>query len=258
MRALRSISGRVLLRVPADSGTSSPTTAKLKQPGANSVQSRDEEAEMIPVGGVQVTAGQSTATTDKDGNFLLRNLPAGDLKVSIRPVRAVPEGINIPTGSVKLPAEPVQIQGATIVVTNTDLVPYLTDAVMPTPTTGAQKAIASAYSHARARAKEVSPVAMVSTPQAKPSLPSKIEPPAQHQPSAGSNVAKAAVPVPAPAAKLPATNETTARPAVVRTDEKAISYDEVNRAICASMPSLGEAAQCFNQLKRARAANPQK
>ena len=259
MRALRSISGRVLLRVPEELGSSSAGTAKLKQPHLGSDQPQSEEKEMMPVAGVQVTAGPSTATTDKDGNFLLRNLPAGDLKVSIRPVRAVPDGINIPMGNVKLPAEPVQIQGATIVVTNTDLLPYLTDAVLPTSTPRAQKAITSAYNHARQLAKEVPPVAVVSTPQAKPSLPTKIEPPVQRQESSTANVAKAAAPVaPAPAAKLPSTSVTTAPQAIVQTDDKAISYDLVNRAICASMPSLGEAAQCFNQLKRARATNLQK
>jgi len=251
MRALRSISGRVLLRLPAELASTSASTARLKRPQAVSDHPQNEEQEMMPVVGVQVTAGPSTATTDKDGNFLLRNLPAGDLKVSIRPVRTVPNGINIPTGSVTLPPEPVQIQGATIVVTNTDLVPYLTDSVLPLPTTRAQQAIASAYNHARERAREVPPVAVISTPQTKPSLPTKIEPPLQHQESSAANMAKAAA-TPAPAAKLPSTNLTATPPVAVQTDEKAISYDAVNRAICESMPSLGEAAQCFNQLKHAK------
>src|SRR5262249_10818943 len=115
MRALRSISGRVLLRVPADLANAIAPTAKLKQPRATSAQPENEDQEMIPVAGVQVTAGPTTVTTDKDGQFLLRNLPAGELSVSIHPVRSVPAGINIPTGNVKLPPEPVQIQGATIV-----------------------------------------------------------------------------------------------------------------------------------------------
>ena len=261
MRALRSISGRVLLRVPADLTSSSSTSAKLKQPRVPLVQPENEEQEMIPVAGVEVTAGPTTATTDKDGKFLLRNLPAGDLSVSIKPVRSVPTGISIPTGNVKLPPEPVQIQGATIVVTNAELLPYLTDDILKAPTGRAQQAIASAYTRARERDREQPPVALASSPTAQPkaALPARTEPILQRNQPAPSQVA-AVVPAPAqPINKQQAsTAATIAPPVVVRSGEKAISYDAVNRAICESMPSLGEAAQCFNQLKRAAATNAQK
>ena len=263
MRALRSISGRVLLRVQDDLATSSPKA--LRQTRATSGRSQsspeNEEQEMIPVAGVQVIAGPSTATTDKDGKFLLRNLPAGDLNVSIRPVRSVPEGINIPSGSVKLPTEPVQIQGATIVVTNAELLPYLTDDILKVPTARAQQAITSAYNHAREREKQQPRIAfpVSSAPQPKVASTTRTEPQQQKEPAP--HVAETVVPAQVqPVIRQQAsTAATIAPPVVVRSSEqKAISYDAVSRAICQSMPSLGEAAQCFNQLKRTAATNKQK
>ena len=262
MRALRSISGRVLLKVQDDLATNSPKTLKQKHDASGHTQSSPEAEQpvMIPVAGAQVTAGPTTATTDKDGTFLLRNLPAGDLNVSIKPVRSVPDGINIPTGKVTLPAEPVQIQGATIVVTNAELVPYLTDDVLKAPTAGAQQAIMSAYTHARERETQQPPVAVANAPapQPKPTLPAKSEPALQPNEPASTHVA-AVVPAPVQLVnKQPTAPAAPVAPVEVHSEQKAISYDSINRAICESMPSLGEAAQCFNQLKRATGTNPQK
>jgi len=261
LRALRSISGRVLLRVQDDLTTGAAKTLSGKQSAPTSGRPRSEEPEMIPVAGAQVTAGPSTATTDKDGNFLLRNLPAGDLNVSIRPVRSVPADINIPTGRVKLPPEPVQIQGATIVVTNAELLPYLTDDVLKVPTARAQQAITSAYNHAREREKQQPRIAfpVSSAPQPKVASTTRTEPQQQKEPAP--HVAETVVPAQVqPLIRQQAsTAATIAPPVVVRSSEqKAISYDAVSRAICESMPSLGEAAQCFNQLKRTAATNKQK
>lgn len=262
MRAIRSISGRVLLKVADDVPTNSAKPLKQNRDASGYTQSSPEAEQpvMIPVAGVQVTAGPTTATTDKDGTFLLRNLPAGDLNVSIRPVRSAPDGINIPTGKVTLPAEPVQIQGATIVVTNAELLPYLTDDMLKAPTTGAQQAIASAYTHARERDKQQPPVSVASapTPQPKAALPTKIEAaPQRNEPAPSTHVA-AVVPVPAPIVNQPPATAPVAPVVIHSSEQKAISYDSINRAICESMPSLGEAAQCFNQLKRATATDPQK
>jgi len=257
LRALRSISGRVLLKVQ-DELTGPSAKSPKKNRGTSEPVAESQQSEAIPVAGAQVIAGPATAMTDKDGNFLLRNLHAGELTVSIRPVRAVPDGINIPTCGVKLPPEPVQIQGATIVVTNTDLLPYLTDAVLPAPTARTQQAIASAYNHARDRA-EQQPAAAISNPavpQPKPAPPTGIQPPSNNVMKG--EVAKAVVPVPAQPATPQTSPSTIGTPPSVKAEPNAITYDAVNRAICASMPSLGEAAQCFNQLKRATATNPQK
>jgi len=260
MRALRSISGRVLLRVQDDLTASSALKQKREAPGRTEPARANEQQEMVPVAGVQVTAGPSSATTDKEGKFLLRNLPAGDLNVSIKPVRSVPQGINIPTGSVKLPVEPVQIQGATIVVTNAELLPYLTEEMLTAPTTRAQQAIRSAYTRARERDKQQSPLPLAGSSRLQPKAasPTPIAPGLQPNQAAPSP----AVVARAPAQSVPPQQASTAAtipPSVaVRSGEQpAISY-EISRAICASMPSLGEAAQCFNQLKRTEAANSKK
>lgn len=106
MRALRSISGRVLLRVSKNAAA--------------------EGNNLVPVAGVEISANHVVAKTDANGNFLLRNLPAGKLTVTIVPARPIPDGIKLPSGEVNLPADPIQVQGATIVISNADLLPFLT------------------------------------------------------------------------------------------------------------------------------------
>jgi hypothetical protein len=101
-RALRSIAGRVLLK-----------------------GSGDGNGPLVPIAGVQITAGFGVVTSDESGNFLLRDLPAGELTISLVPLRPLPEGLKVPTGVVRMPADPVEIQGATIVIGNPELVPYL-------------------------------------------------------------------------------------------------------------------------------------
>jgi hypothetical protein len=48
--------------------------------------------------------------------------------VTLVPVKDLPEGMKVPVGQVKMPPEPIQVQGATIVISNPDLAPYLVDA----------------------------------------------------------------------------------------------------------------------------------
>ena len=74
---------------------------------------------------LQITAGYGIAVTDADGNFLLRDLPAGDLTITLVPVQPLPKEIKVPSGRVHMPADPIQIHGAHIVITNPDLVQFL-------------------------------------------------------------------------------------------------------------------------------------
>jgi len=83
---------------------------------------------LVPLAGVQITAGYGIAKTDENGNFLLRDLPAGDLTVTLVPVKELEPGMKVPLGQVKMPPEPIQVQGATIVISNPELAPYLVDA----------------------------------------------------------------------------------------------------------------------------------
>ena len=154
-RAMRSIAGRVFVKVLAEPAAQPADSDKLKiggmpagsvrsqrggQAGGRASQTGRGQAQgstgaaaagdynLVPLAGVQITAGYGTAKTDENGNFLLRDLPAGDLTVTLVPVKELPAGMKVPLGQVKMPAEPIQVQGATIVISNPDLAPYLVDA----------------------------------------------------------------------------------------------------------------------------------
>src|SRR5262249_21833516 len=113
-RALRSIAGQVFLKVSADT------------PGAIAPQNSAADYKLVPMADIQISAGYGVVKTDANGNFLLRDLPAGDLAVALVPLQPLPEGMKAPAGVVHMPPEPIQVQGATIVISNPELVPYLT------------------------------------------------------------------------------------------------------------------------------------
>ena len=154
-RAMRSIAGRVFVKVLSEPAAQLADSDKLKiggmptgsvhsqrggQAGGRTNQAGRGQAQgttgaaspgdynLVPLAGVQITAGYGTAKTDENGSFLLRDLPAGDLAVTLVPVKELPAGMKVPLGQVKMPAEPIQVQGATIVISNPDLAPYLVDA----------------------------------------------------------------------------------------------------------------------------------
>ena len=271
MRALRSISGRVLLKAAPEqkngSRQSAGARARGKGRGTREAEGQSDNQELVPLAGVQVIAGPSVAISDEDGKFLLRNLPAGDLNVTIRPVRTVPAGINIPAGNVKLPPEPIQIQGASIVVTNAELLPYLTREI-PAGIPGLREQILMANAR-DARAGRQLPMPLSSTPTGPVgNLESSTKPPTAAPSSKQSTAAELPAPVqtmPPAASQQVATLVPSARTAapVVRvatpeSQQNGAVIIPITRAICAAMPSLGEAAQCFQQLKRsAAAARPQ-
>src|SRR5262249_7955647 len=78
-----------------------------------------------PLAGIQLSAGYGIAISDENGNFLLRDLPAGDLSITVVPIKPLAPGMKVPSGTVHMPPDPIQVQGATIVISNPDLVPYL-------------------------------------------------------------------------------------------------------------------------------------
>ena len=73
----------------------------------------------MPLKGVQVSAHDTTAV------FVLRNLPAGELTVSVVPVATLPQDLVVPAGRVRMPTGPIQIEDATIVIDNPRLLRYL-------------------------------------------------------------------------------------------------------------------------------------
>lgn len=249
VRALRSISGTVLLKTgvpksePADRKLGKPLKGNQPAPAAPA-----QDFKLLPLAGVQIAAGAATATTDADGKFLLRNLPAGELKVIVTPVKPVPAGMNIPSGVVKLPAEPVQVQGATIVITNSDLLPYLSREFDKTPAT----ATGDSSTATATTPTEMKPVAPAMT-RIKPALSVTAESPVSSaspgesatRPTAVDNVA----PVPPIPPVLPRTDVTGAAPT-------APPDAVLTREICNQLPSLGEIAQCLRQLKLNSSTNP--
>jgi hypothetical protein len=114
VRALRSIGGRVLMRI-----------AKEGEPSQNGKSNEKATYDMLPVPGITIVAGDVHTQTAADGSFLLRNLPAGDLVVTLAPVKPLPEGMALPSGRVHMPDDPMEVHDATIVISNPDLMPYL-------------------------------------------------------------------------------------------------------------------------------------
>jgi hypothetical protein len=144
VRALRSISGRVLLRVSngpekkvemaQNAGSKVGPQSKGKRGNQQPPEAPPQQGEsfsFLPLPDVQIKANDTVVSTDQNGNFLIRNLPAGKVAVSLVPVKPVPEGLKLPAGEVNLPADPIEVQGASIVISNPELVPYLTTKPLP-------------------------------------------------------------------------------------------------------------------------------
>lgn len=121
VQALRSISGRVVLKMATNPVSSNAIASRNKGSRESS------EVKLVPLANIQLSAGTAITRTDSDGNFLLRNLPAGDLKVSVVPIKSLPDGLQAPSGPVHMPDGPVQVQGAIIVISNPQLLGYLTE-----------------------------------------------------------------------------------------------------------------------------------
>jgi hypothetical protein len=235
VRALRSISGQVLLKANSNPNSVNVSGGKQSTSKSRQAANSNQDFKLVPVAGVEIVAGSAAATTDDDGKFLLRNLPAGDLNVTVRPVKPVPSGINIPSGQVKLPPDPVQIQGATIVITNGELLPYLTRDIPGAPRAPAEPALAAGK-------------------------PSRAAPAAVPVPAPVKAVenAKAANPAQPPVSTLPTTEPPASRATAQPVEGGTIIDGNLTRAICQQLPSLGEIAHCLQQLKQSRTTGPQK
>ena len=73
-----------------------------------------------------MAASGVTAVTDVDGRFLLRNLPAGENAIGVTTVTPLPDGLTAPVGRVRLPADPIQLIDATIIIDNPRLLEFIT------------------------------------------------------------------------------------------------------------------------------------
>lgn len=130
VRALRSISGKVFVKVPITLTSDSQDHAVLPENMKPSDGSSDENFVLKPLAGIQINADHKTVTSDADGSFLLRDLPAGDLTVTVIPFYQVPPNVKIPAGQVHMPADPIQVEGAKIAI-SPELLPYLLPQTKP-------------------------------------------------------------------------------------------------------------------------------
>jgi SdrD B-like protein len=132
LRAMRSIAGHVYLKVvenptPEQKNELNIETRRARRKKPQITQAPEPTVKLVPLVGVQLTADHTVVKSDENGAFILRNLPAGDLTVTLVPVKPLPAGMKVPAGFVHLPAGPIRVENATIVISNPDLVPYLTD-----------------------------------------------------------------------------------------------------------------------------------
>ena len=270
VRALRSISGRVLLKVVTGADREKSALAKSGRQTSNPAKSKgpvssDESQNFtfVPVAGAQIAAGSRSSVTDAEGKFVLRNLPAGDLNVTIQPVKPVPDGIKIPSGTVRLPAEPVQVEGATIVISNPELLPYLTRGISNSPAGSAQQELASTQKPERKiKEPQAGPAALISNvttakpatesqPQAKSPAHAAMMAPNPSAVPAGSalnatqpdNVVALPLPLKAATVQPPSTGVTESA------HDRSSTNASLTREYCTKLPSLGEVAQCLRQLK---------
>ncbi|MBV9073091.1 MAG: hypothetical protein JOZ10_05610 [Acidobacteria bacterium] len=280
LRALRSISGQVLLRVenpPRQTQNLQPGVSNAalknktrgeKQQAASDSASDQQSYKFVPLAGVRIKAADSTAQTDEAGNFLIRNLPAGRVSVGLIPVQAVPEGMKLPSGELTLPAEPIQVQGASVVITNADLVPYLTDQPVPDePTAAPRKApILQGKRQSAPAPKDAYTVAKLGPPQlpfAKPAPAPALPSPDRVLPAPPSSVPVSALPVSSAKASLPQVS-VAAPLAAVTTPPRApvCSVEQVAAARAGGQSidcdhdfdSLGELARCYRARRAARHA----
>jgi len=278
MRALRSISGRVMLREPKESAPETRSSLadtheskagysqKKNDPKAQAdpgSKGAEEEFVFIPLPDVQISADKVVVKTDQEGNFLFRNLPAGKLAISLVPVKPMPDGMKLPSGQVDLPADPIQVQGASIVISNPELVPYLTTVPLNNrPGVAPGKAapiLQGKTSPAPASQPAVTPTAGLHSQAAQSMADRKAVPsaPTPTDAPAGSSVPNT-VPIAAlPAsilrgklARVPVASPSAPLVAVAQTPVAVAQEGLAKYTDCAHMPTLGEIAHCYALTKK--------
>lgn len=115
LRALRSMSGHIYYKQPSPA-SANPSAGQA--PGTTA-----QEPSMQPVPGVRVRVANEIVITDESGAFLARNLPAGEISVQVLTAtdEAVPAGVRLPSGRVRLSKEPVQLNNVRIVITDPEV-----------------------------------------------------------------------------------------------------------------------------------------
>jgi SdrD B-like domain/Pilus formation protein N terminal region len=129
LRALRSISGHVYFRPNGNHASNGQGVQGI--PGSGQPKNHEPSGSsqvLRPLAGVRLAIDHTTTTTDANGAFIIRNLPAGEFVLTLVPASPLPPGLAVPQGKVRLPREPIQINNATIVISNPELLKYLASA----------------------------------------------------------------------------------------------------------------------------------
>ena len=105
VRALRSMSGHVYVRI----ATANPEIGPPAPP----------RQELRPASGVQLRVAGQIVTTDDSGEFLARDLPAGEVAVEVLPAaNRGATGLRLPSGRVRLSKDPTQLNTVRIVISD--------------------------------------------------------------------------------------------------------------------------------------------
>jgi hypothetical protein len=276
VRALRSISGRIVLRVSNEESAESGHNGIAKPAKANADKHANaagaDTVTYVPLAGVQIKAAQSIVKTDEAGNFLIRNLPAGKVTVSLVPVQPVPEGMKLPSGEVNLPADPVQVQGASVVISNPELVPYLTTHPVPgqhvpplskaAPILQAKAAAPTSpkLEPAQSELNSEAPAPQAERPIEGGQTGPKGTAVAQAAASSGlpNSVPATALPTPAPlSADVSRTFPASAAQVAPTRSKRPIVEWILTRDYCDHLGSLGEIADCYRMIKQIEMPNSQ-
>jgi len=127
VQALRSVSGHVYFKPSGAAGPSTGPSGQKPSGPPNDAKGNSEtgNATPQPLAGVRLIIDHTTVTTDAGGGFVLRNLPAGELTLTLIPTRPLPPGLAVPVGKLRLPLEPIQVENATIYISNPELLKYI-------------------------------------------------------------------------------------------------------------------------------------
>jgi hypothetical protein len=236
-------------------------TTQQKQKSKPATSGNDENFTFLPLADVQIRANETVAKTDAAGNFLLRNLPAGKVAISLVATKPLPEGLKLPSGELNLPADPIQVQGASIVISNPDLIPYLTTQPLPKepgvppnqsapilqgkalPADPAKSARNSSVLNTQP-AQHSDPVAPSLAATAKPALSATSAPTV----STAGSIATTKLPSSIASGQIAEIAVVKPVPPAVGISQTA-SWGVTKTIDCSNLPSLGETARCYAQMR---------
>lgn len=84
--------------------------------------------QLEPLVGVEVRIADKSTHTNKQGTFLIRDLPAGDLTLTLVPLMPLPQGKKTPSGTLHMSRGPMEGRDIRILLSDDELVKYFSSA----------------------------------------------------------------------------------------------------------------------------------